>query len=710
MIRKTVVIGLSLLLFAGIAFSASYDIVPVKGSDTSAKIDKAGPTLTRSTDALGSTVFVLRRWVDASDYYLGSGAAEDTFATYLLPLAPCSLIYFQHEMYTAGNGTAFLWAPNADWLAAFPNGRAVSRTDQYLSPIGDVLFGPTPITVEGQGWMDFMAEGELTLLLGTADAGDDPPTGAAEWSDGFMAGWVKGGAVPNPLSDNVTARGFTYTWFGGPWTVDDSDVVQWGWYNVIIENMVDIGVTYPWGAPPIISGITQLPNTIDNAGTFTVEANVLDDDGWDAANESAYLHYAFYDYEALTDTTDTTIVTLADSVEMTQVATGSETFTADMDLSAAGIESGDWVTYWVSAADDQGGYNSTAESVKMFDIIELYSPNASILWIDNGLFTFTELNFYERGLIYNDDPADDVVEVYDAGANNGFDAALIDASAWDAIIYTAYGDGGQFFMPYRGAVAGSAFETYLAGTGDLLFIDQDYFFGNEASASNVSFSAGEFAYDVFGISTGASDPAADSLFEGEGSDAISAEFTTTPYELIQTVDSWADYFVTTGAASDWFFGFNDANTYGSITPTTGGGNSYYLAINPDLASSNYDSADASGNEQYWAFWTAVLTEFGVTTSAPEAGEGMPAVYSLNQNYPNPFNPSTQISFSVPTAGKVMVKVFNIQGQEVATLFNGNVAQGNKTLTFDASNLASGIYLYRMEADNFTATRKMVLVK
>ncbi len=89
---------------------------------------------------------------------------------------------------------------------------------------------------------------------------------------------------------------------------------------------------------------------------------------------------------------------------------------------------------------------------------------------------------------------------------------------------------------------------------------------------------------------------------------------------------------------------------------------------------------------------------------------MPDNYSLKQNYPNPFNPSTKISFSLPKAGDVKLIVFDILGREVATLVNGYTGAGNHTVDFNASNLSSGVYLYKIQAGDFTETRKMILMK
>jgi len=92
-----------------------------------------------------------------------------------------------------------------------------------------------------------------------------------------------------------------------------------------------------------------------------------------------------------------------------------------------------------------------------------------------------------------------------------------------------------------------------------------------------------------------------------------------------------------------------------------------------------------------------------------AGEN-PMSYSLTQNYPNPFNPTTVISYSIPRNSFVSLKIYNVLGQEIETLFEGEQKAGTYTVTFDGSRLASGIYLYRLQSGSLSITRKMMLVK
>lgn len=89
---------------------------------------------------------------------------------------------------------------------------------------------------------------------------------------------------------------------------------------------------------------------------------------------------------------------------------------------------------------------------------------------------------------------------------------------------------------------------------------------------------------------------------------------------------------------------------------------------------------------------------------------LPSAYELDQNYPNPFNPSTVIRYSIPEAGFVTLRVFNLLGEEVAILVNNEQPVGVYEATFDASSLSSGIYFYSLETNNFSTTKKMLLMK
>ncbi len=89
---------------------------------------------------------------------------------------------------------------------------------------------------------------------------------------------------------------------------------------------------------------------------------------------------------------------------------------------------------------------------------------------------------------------------------------------------------------------------------------------------------------------------------------------------------------------------------------------------------------------------------------------IPDKYVLNNNYPNPFNPTTQISYTLAKASNVTLKIYNVLGQQIATLVNGKNEPGEHSVSWNALNVPSGVYFYRIVAGDFMQTKKMVLMK
>jgi hypothetical protein len=125
---------------------------------------------------------------------------------------------------------------------------------------------------------------------------------------------------------------------------------------------------------------------------------------------------------------------------------------------------------------------------------------------------------------------------------------------------------------------------------------------------------------------------------------------------------------------------------------------------------------AFGQKNWLIGWTAIDEQGYVASSVytdieEEPTTEVPNSITLNQNYPNPFNPSTQISFTLPQAQQVTLKVYDMLGREVATLANRETfSAGMSTLNFNANNLSSGLYIYRLTAGDVAVTRKMTLIK
>jgi hypothetical protein len=118
------------------------------------------------------------------------------------------------------------------------------------------------------------------------------------------------------------------------------------------------------------------------------------------------------------------------------------------------------------------------------------------------------------------------------------------------------------------------------------------------------------------------------------------------------------------------------------------------------------NGDSQGSDT--TFFLAVSSEPFVDVDDDEIN--IPAEFSLNQNYPNPFNPSTRIQYQVSSISQVLLKVYEVLGNEVATLVNKEKSVGSYEVNFDASGLTSGIYFYTINAGSFVETKKMILLR
>ncbi|MCH8305454.1 MAG: T9SS type A sorting domain-containing protein [Candidatus Marinimicrobia bacterium] len=221
----------------------------------------------------------------------------------------------------------------------------------------------------------------------------------------------------------------------------------------------------------------------------------------------------------------------------------------------------------------------------------------------------------------------------------------------------------------NGSRSGSAYvfkrtDTSWAQEAKLLPSDGaiDYFFGFPVSIS------GDYA--VLGAS-------------GDGSGSA--------YVFKRSGTSWVEelkLLASDGAAGDWF-GFS-VSIFGD-----------YVAVGAFADDDN--GADGSGS-------IYLYTGFAAVVGVKNEEVGLAAEFTLSQNYPNPFNPETVIEYSLPKAGEVSLIVYNLRGEEVAHLINDNMPAGNHRISWNATNVSSGIYFYRLQAGDFVQTRKMVLLK
>ena len=153
-------------------------------------------------------------------------------------------------------------------------------------------------------------------------------------------------------------------------------------------------------------------------------------------------------------------------------------------------------------------------------------------------------------------------------------------------------------------------------------------------------------------------------------------------------------------------------TGGGLKKTTNGGITWLWQNSPTtltlnrIVCTNDSTGIAAGFDG-----TIVKTDNGGTfTAVNQIGSEIPKSFGLNQNFPNPFNPSTKISFKIPTSSFVKLSVYNILGKELKIMVNENLNAGKYEADFNASELPSGTYFYRLTAGNFTQTKKMMIIK
>ncbi len=180
-------------------------------------------------------------------------------------------------------------------------------------------------------------------------------------------------------------------------------------------------------------------------------------------------------------------------------------------------------------------------------------------------------------------------------------------------------------------------------------------------------------------------------------------------------DAWISSFLTLG--SNIFAG----SVGNGVWRSTNYGNNW-SQINDGLGSGAYNVLSIGADDQYLfagtvssSIWRRPLSQ--VVTEIDDESNFQPKEYSLEQNYPNPFNPSTTIKYTIPNVtlsgveeSRVQLKIYDVLGNVVATLVNEEKPTGVYEVEFNASNLSSGIYFYKLQAGSFIQTKKMILVK
>jgi hypothetical protein len=155
-----------------------------------------------------------------------------------------------------------------------------------------------------------------------------------------------------------------------------------------------------------------------------------------------------------------------------------------------------------------------------------------------------------------------------------------------------------------------------------------------------------------------------------------------------------------------------AGTDRGVFLSTDNGNSWLIA-DSSLSGKYIKSLSVSGGNLIAGtssngVWRRTLSD--MITGIKYKYSDIPQIFTLQQNFPNPFNPNTTISFSLPSKSYVLLRVYDVLGREVATIISEDISAGNYSRRWNAANISSGIYFYRLQADSFTETKKMILLK
>ncbi len=160
--------------------------------------------------------------------------------------------------------------------------------------------------------------------------------------------------------------------------------------------------------------------------------------------------------------------------------------------------------------------------------------------------------------------------------------------------------------------------------------------------------------------------------------------------------------------------YANVNDTGYVRTYTDYNGNYTLHVSNKLW--NYNVGSGMLPQGYYGY--SVIAHAGQTnvnfnfnlTDVEQQTPSVPNQYSLSQNYPNPFNPTTYIKYTIPTDGFVLLKIYNVLGSEVATLINSYKSAGTYNVSFNAENLSSGVYYYKLKSGPFVETKKMILLK
>jgi len=493
---------------------------------------------------------------------------------------------------------------------------------------------------------------------------------------------------------------------------------DWGWWSRDITLGYAAIVEIYGNTPPDINSFTIIPSDV-NLGPFTIDANITDANPGDPTNAGVQSAMIQWRTDGGTTWNDVAM-------------TGSQPdFTGEIPAQSGNTT----VTYRISATDITS-LTSTSNEVEFY----VFQPSgANTLVIFNG---FNELTGFPQDAYW--------------APNVSFDRDSWNFGPATAGLLNNYENVIEIWDENFGVYNDDIIKTWIEGAGNRnYFLAGQEYLGAKNGYVDSPYVAGDFEYDILGLTHsyndityyGSSNSIGDSLPTLLKPQAGTL-FGLPLLDLFNSLDPPADSLMSNplfvlnppGLSENlnWQDGFDVLSdvVVDMNVETRGKGADRTNPVVEDLPTLAHRNLPAGNKIIFHAYDPITLTSavddtypyfywvgtdidntliqalewFGIPVGVNEGEGNLPLEFSLEQNYPNPFNPATTINFSIPQSSRVTLKIYDILGREVSTLINDTRNAGNYEVNFDASNLASGMYIYTINADNFTSSKKMMLLK